>query len=212
MKVLLRVMLSTLVLGSWPLAHASESTELLGLQKSWADVQYQQTGDTQKSGFEALVQRADALVGEHPGEPEFLIWRAIIKATFAGASGGLGALGLAKDARSDLEKAMEIDDTVLKGTAYASLGTLYASVPGWPIGFGDGDKADELLRKAIELNPQGMESNYFYAKYLYESRRYDDARRYLDVARNASPRPGREVEYAGRQAEIEALQVELNKK
>ena len=36
-----------------------------------------------------------------------------------------------------------------RGSAYTSLGTLYFKVPGWPVGFGDEEKAEELLRKAL---------------------------------------------------------------
>ena len=35
----------------------------------------------------------------------------------------------------------------------SSLGVLYYKVPGWPIGFGDKDKARDLLQKALAVNP-----------------------------------------------------------
>ena len=38
---------------------------------------------------------------------------------------------------------MAIDPKALDGSAYASLGSLFYQVPGWPIGFGDDKKAAE---------------------------------------------------------------------
>lgn len=76
-----------------------------------------------------------------------LIWSAIIDSSWAGAKGGLGALSLVKQARSDLEKAISIDPNALQGSAWTSLGALYYQVPGWPIGFGDKNKAEEMLKK-----------------------------------------------------------------
>ncbi len=49
--------------------------------------------------------------------------------TYAGAKGGLGALSLAKKSRAVLESALMIDDQALQGSAYTSLGALYAKVP-----------------------------------------------------------------------------------
>ena len=39
---------------------------------------------------------------EYPGRAEPLIWHGIILSSLAGAKGGLGALGLAKEARDQL--------------------------------------------------------------------------------------------------------------
>ena len=70
--------------------------------------------------------------------------------TWAGAKGGLGALSLAKRARQPLEAALKLDPAALDGSAYTSLGTLYSKVPGFPAGFGDDDKAEQLLKSALQ--------------------------------------------------------------
>jgi len=172
------------------------------LQRTWAEVNYRMQGDAQVEAFEKLAARADELVAGHPGSAELLIWNGIIKSSFAGARGGLGALGLAKAARSSLEAAMSVDDRALDGSAYTSLGTLYYKVPGWPMGFGSDKKAVQLLRKALEINPDGIDSNYFYADYLLQKKEYEEAERYLLKAQQAAPRPDRPVADEGRQQEI----------
>jgi Tfp pilus assembly protein PilF len=50
-------------------------------------------------------------------------------------------------------------------------GALYYQVPGWPIGFGDKDKANELLKKALALNPDGIDPNYFYGDFLLKEKK-----------------------------------------
>jgi Tfp pilus assembly protein PilF len=85
-------------------------------------------------------------------------------------------------------------------------------VPGFPLGFGDHDKARELLKKALALNPNGIDPNYFYADFLYEQGEYAQALQYLDKAAKAPPRPGREVADKGRHAEIAALQAKVKAK
>ena len=187
---------------------ASVTEEISTLQKRWAEVNYQMEGKTQSDAFASLATEADAVVSKYPDSAAPLIWRGIIKSTYAGAKGGLGALSLAKSSKADLEAALAIDPQALDGSAYTSLGTLYYHVPGWPIGFGDDKKAEKLLLKALAINPDGIDSNYFYADYLIEKKRYQDARTYLLKAKNAAPRINRPLADAGRQKEIsQALYV-----
>ena len=124
----------------------------------------------------------------------------------------LGALGIAKAARRDLERAIELDPVALDGSAYTSLGTLYHKVPGWPIGFGDHDKAEQLLRKALDINPNGIDANYFYGELQLELGHRAEAAQYLTRAKAAPPRPGRALADRGRQQEIAGLLARLGAK
>jgi tetratricopeptide (TPR) repeat protein len=180
--------------------------ELLSIQQAWAKVNYETpAGDARKEAFDALEKRAEAFAKQHPGRAEALIWEGIIESSYAGAKGGLGALGLAKEARSNLEAALKIDPTALNGSAYTSLGTLYYRVPGFPVGFGDHDKARKLLQEALKINPNGIDPNYFYADFLVKEGEYAAALPYLEKAAKAPARPGREAADKGRRAEIDAL-------
>jgi tetratricopeptide (TPR) repeat protein len=189
-----------------PPPSAALQTELSGIQQEWARVNYQVTDAAQKTAqFEALEKRAEAFVKSNPGRAEPLIWQGIVLSTWAGAKGGLGALGLAKRARQPLEAALKIDPAALDGSAYTSLGTLYSKVPGFPAGFGDDDKAEELLKSALKLNPDGIDANYFFGEYLFDQDRYAEAVTFLANALAAPPRPNREVADQGRRAEATAL-------
>jgi len=90
------------------------------------------------------------------------------------------------------------------------LGTLYAKVPGWPVGFGDERKAEALLLKALQINPNGIDPNYFYGEFLRDQGDTAKARLYLLRARKATPRPGRELADQGRQSEISAVLKSLD--
>jgi tetratricopeptide (TPR) repeat protein len=193
-------------------AWGDENSEVLKLQHRWAEVNYQLHGKTQLTAFEALISDAEKVVATNPNSAGAWIWSGIIKSTYAGAKGGLGALTLAKESKADLEHALKIEPEALDGSAYTSLGTLYFNVPGWPIGFGNDRKAEELLRKALTINPDGIDSNYFFGDYLIQEKRYKDAKIYLLKAKSAPPRPSRPLADAGRQKEISKALAIVNQK
>jgi tetratricopeptide (TPR) repeat protein len=195
------------------LSFADVAADVQHLQERWAEVNYQLSGKAKESAFEALNVEADAIVKANDSSAEALIWSGIIKSTYAGVKGGLGALSLAKGSKAELEKAMAINSKALDGSAYTSLGALYFNVPGWPIGFGDDEKAEELLKQAVALNPTGIDGNYFYGNFLIKEKRYAEARTYLEAAQKAPARPGRGLADSGRQQEItQALASIANKK
>ena len=199
---LIKVLASVAILLSSEIVMADVQQDVAQLQKRWAEVNYTLKNKAQKEAFEALIVQADKVISTYPDAAETWIWRGIIKSSYAGAKGGLGAMSLAKASKADLEKAMTLNDMALSGSAYTSLGTLYFKVPGWPIGFGDDDKAKELLEKALTINPDGIDSNYFYAEFLADQHLYQKAEQYLLKAQQASPRPDRPLADKGRRDEI----------
>ncbi|WP_411358083.1 tetratricopeptide repeat protein [Pseudidiomarina salilacus] len=212
---LLVAMLTSSVLISQPILaqEAAASTAMLEtVQQRWAEVNYTLSEDAQEDAFAELEQQALAWTEAEPNNAEAFIWLGIVRSTYAGAKGGLGALGLAKAAKKSLEHALTLDPTALQGSAYGSLGTLYYKVPGWPFGFGDEDKAQELLQKALEINPDGIDPNYFYADYLYEQGHYAKAKTVAEHALAAAPRPHRPRADAERRREVEALLARIAKK
>ena len=123
------------------------------LQHEWAEIKYRQPAAAQEKAFAALTKTADAVRGPCRARGAADLVRHH-RRELRRARGGLGALSLAKDAKKALEQALEIDPRALDGSAYTSLGSLYYQVPGWPIGFGNDEKARELLLKALEINPE----------------------------------------------------------
>lgn len=181
------------------------------LQNRWAEIHYRLPEKQQADALATLGEEAERLLAEHPDSAELLIWAGIVRSTQAGAEGGLGALGLVKQARRHLEAALERDPLALKGSAYTSLGALYYQVPGWPIGFGDDDKAEWHLKRALSINPDGIDSLYFWGDYLHQQGRDAEARQALEKALQATQRPGRELADSGRREEVRRLLSQLEK-
>lgn len=175
------------------------------IRRDWEVIRYQTPAAERQKRFEELATKAHKVSESYPDRSEPLIWEGIVVSSWAGEKGGLGALGLVKQAKATYEQAIRIDGSALDGSAYNSLAVLYYKVPGWPLGFGDKDKAGELLRKALAINPQGIDPNYFYAEYLVEIGRPDEAVTYLERALSAPGRPGRQIADAGRRAEAAEL-------
>ncbi|MDV6316424.1 hypothetical protein [Idiomarina sp. HP20-50] len=210
MTVILTSMTLALMVYLSPVA-AEEASQLLTVQQRWAEVNYTLEGDEQLNAFEELSKQAENWVKQEPENAEAHIWLGIIKSTQAGAEGGLSALGLAKEARKHLERALQLEPDALGGSAYASLGTLYYKVPGWPFGFGDDDKASELLQQALKINPDGIDPNYFYADYLFEQEQYQKAKAHAQRALNAEVRAQRPLADAERRKEVHALLDKINR-
>ncbi|WP_372613054.1 hypothetical protein [Halomonas sp.] len=182
---------------------------LTQLQERWAEIRYELPEKQQADAYAALAAEADRLLEAHPDAAELHVWAGIVRSTQAGASSGLGALKLVKQARADLETALALDPMALEGSAYTSLGALYYQVPGWPVAFGDDDKAEWHLQRALSINPEGLDSLYFWGDYLHEQGRDAEARGALEKALQATPRPGRALADTGRREEVRRLLTQL---
>jgi tetratricopeptide (TPR) repeat protein len=178
----------------------------------WAKVNYHTADSEKEAAFRTLIANARQVSQSYPGRAEPLIWQAIVLASAAKAEGGLGALGKAKEARDLLLAAEKINPAALDGSVYNSLGSLYAKVPGWPIGFGDKKKAKEYLVKALAINPNGIDPHYFYASLVADQGEYAEAADHLKRALAAPARPGREDADAGRRQEAVRLLETLKQK
>ena len=193
-----------------PLMAEESGSPIASIQKHWAEANYTAEGKDRKKAFKSLTQEADQLVAQSPGSADAHIWAGIVYSTYAGEVSMLSAGKQVKRARSELETALEIDPDAMDGSAYTSLGALLYQIPGF-MG-GDAEKAESLLKQGLELNPQGIDSNYFYASFLMEQERYDEAQQYFQKAANAPARPQRPLADQGRKAEIASAMNDLQKK
>lgn len=177
--------------------------DLNGLMEEWAHIKYEVPDkNEQEQQMGALMSKASTVTKIYHERAEPYIWEAIITSTQAGIVGGLGALGYAKDAKKILEQAEAINPRALDGAIYTSLGALYYQVPGWPIGFGDDEKARAYLERARTMSPDDIDSNYFYGEFLIDQGEYAKAIAVLEHALAAPDRPNRPIADAGRRAEI----------
>ncbi len=201
-----------LLIGSAFAAPLALDEELAAIQTEWARANYAiDEAAARSAALETLAARCADFSARHPDRAEPLVWEGIVLSTWAGAKGGLGALGLAKKSRERLLAALAIDERALDGSAHTSLGTLYHKVPGWPLGFGSDDKARTHLEAALAINPAGIDPNYFYAEYLHDEGNHAAALEHLQTALRAAPRPGRASADEGRRGEIRVLMAKVRR-
>jgi tetratricopeptide (TPR) repeat protein len=200
-----------------PALHAADQSpmaaELRRIDNEWARISYQMTNaDEQEKQMKALAAQAAALAARYPDRAEPLIWEGIVISSEAKYAGGLGALGLAKDARNLFETAGRIDYRAVDGAVPTSLGALYYKVPGFPLSFGDNARARQYLEDGLKISPNGLDANYFYGDFLFEVGEYPKAVTVLKHALTAPPDAERAVWDAGRRAEIRTLLTQVEAK
>lgn len=189
----------------------SPAEDLAYMQRQWAVCQYQVKKEgPRESCLADLVRRNRDALSTSPDSNELKTWLGINLSSLAGVKGGFGALSLVKEAKKDFEQVIDSAPKTLSGSALTSLGTLYYKVPGWPIGFGDKKKARALLKQGLAVNPNGIDSNYFYADFLLDQDEQNEAKVYFEKALKAPARPNRPIADAGRRGEIQQKLKELD--
>ncbi len=175
-KPLRRGLLLWIILLATPAALADSPPEAVRqIGQRWDTITYHWPKSRREQGLTQLLSDIHRLERRYPRQPELLIWEAIALVTRAGISPSLGALGDLDKARNLLLQSLEIDPTALDGAAYLTLACLYYKAPGWPLSFGDDEKADAYFKKALALNPDGIESNYYYGHFLSKTGRTHEA-------------------------------------
>lgn len=199
-------------------AHAADGANdtVLQLSQRWDQIKYKTEDKKARiAAYEKLIADAEAVAAKEPNAPGPKVWVGITLATLGGDVGAMGgALGKVKEAKVWLEKALaQHPDKELETSIHTTLGSLYYQVPGWPLGYGDEDKAVEHLNKALELSPNGLDAHFWMASYLWdETRKYKEAAEHFKKAIAAPSRPGRELADSGRKAEAKMLLAKVEKK
>lgn len=139
----------------------------------------------------ALADATEALVKADANNAEAQIWYGIVLAGLAREQGKLAALRTIKKARTALEKGVEIDPQGLNGSAYVTLGAMYAQVPGRPIAFGNTKTAENMFKKALSIRTTGPDVYSYYADFLADQKRNEEAKEFAQKAVAQSPRDGR---------------------
>ncbi len=178
------------------------NNSLQDIETEWASIYYSTPKQNRGPQYCRLLDRTINLSRQYPKNAEPIIWQAIVKATNADHQDAVSALKAIHEARDLLLKAIEINPQAMNGSAYVTLGTLYYMTPKWPIGFGDKESAQKMLQTALKINPNGIDSNYFYGDFLLSNNELDEAEKYFNRAIAAPTRT--EQLYADNQLKEEA--------
>lgn len=68
---------------------------------------------------------------------------------------------------AEMQKAVSLEPDIDQGGPLRLIGMLYLRAPPWPGGIGDGDKALEYLKQAVEKHPGHPLNHLFYAESLW---------------------------------------------
>ena len=162
----------------------SLSNRLQQIELNWEQLNASHDDAQKLSTFPGLLDQVRTLVKAFPDRAEPKILQACIILTRARIQGPFDALSSVNKAHDLLLKAMALNPRASNGSAVVTMGVLYYKVPGWPIAFGDNQKAEQLLTRALKINPQGIDSNYFYGEFLMTQNKPNQAAKYLRKAVN----------------------------
>jgi tetratricopeptide (TPR) repeat protein len=194
---------------SSPAMADSVTASLDRIESGWAQVQFATPNkDAKLAQLEKLLTAATALEQSNPGRAEPLVWRGVLMATKAGVARGWSSLGLVKDARSQLERAIAIAPDAVGGLGLMQLGILYQEVPGPPIAFGNRTKAKAYLQRALAVDPKGLATNLALANFFIKGARYAEAEPLLERALAAPADTSQPLADKGRRSEA-AAQLKL---
>lgn len=200
------VALPVLVAQSVAAEGLSFADELLSIQREFDTASFSALEKSERrQAFQALVEHAARFSERYPEEVEAVAWNGIVLSSFAGEVSAMGALKYAKAARIALHQAEAMDPNALDGGIYASLGALYSKVPGGFVGFGDDELAAEYFQKALNVNPNNIDSNYFFGEFLIDQEQFQRAVTVLQTALAAPTITARPSFDAGRRATIREL-------
>jgi len=171
-----------LLLFAQPLQASELNASIDSLEREWAVAYYRSDEAKQKQVYPRLLEKSAELVAQYPNAAEPKVWLATIMATYAAFESPFTALSSLEKAKKLLEDAIDINPKALDGMAYVTLGTLYYMLPGWPISFGDDDTAEQLLKSSLQINPNGIDANYFYADFLQRQDRAEEAEAFFRKA------------------------------
>jgi tetratricopeptide (TPR) repeat protein len=187
-------------------ADAAFDGELAAIQRDWDAAKYA-TPDkhARAAALESLADRAAKLRSANPQRVEAATWEGIVLSTYAGEVSPFSAMKYAKAALEALERAERMNPAALHGGVYASLGALYSKVPGGFMGFGDDGRAAAYFQKALAVDADNLDNNFFYGEFLLDQGAYAQAATVLNHALEAPAVEARPVFDAGRRAEIREL-------
>jgi hypothetical protein len=206
----LLILVITMSLASARTAQAETLEEsLVGVESRWAMAAFETDSRQQGKALRTLLSDVRTLHKTHPNRPEVAAWHGIIARTTMEAK---GSMGLAREARDALLAAESMDPLVLGGLVYANLGALYSKASSSFGGFGNKTRGIGYLWKALVVDPEGIDSNYLYARVLFAEKDYSAARDALMRAQDAPTRINHPEADRARKLEVENLLASVERR
>jgi hypothetical protein len=175
------------------------------VEAEWAKIYYSLPKAAKSGAYAKLLEETANASRQYPKDMGLIFWQAVVKASHADHQDPVSALQSVHEVRSLLTKVITVDPKTVDGSAYVVLGTLYHKVPAWPVAFGDDIEAEKMLKMALTISPNGIDSNFYYGEFLIDKGQDKVAEAYFERASSAPIRP--EQIFADSQLQNEAKQV-----
>ena len=156
----------------WKIAHAYY----------WIGVHKDKKSDKLKA-YKNGIEFAKQCVQVAPKDPHCHYWLGVSYGKYGGTKGILQSLYLVKPMKKEMNTVIKLDPKFRRGSAYAVLGWIYFKLPS--IAGGDKDKAEKLLRKAVQIGPNHILNHLFLAKVLLDKGKKEEAIKELKFVVNA---------------------------
>ncbi|WP_026174979.1 hypothetical protein [Thermus igniterrae] len=148
---------------------------------------YQAKPEEKRTWFERAEKAASQAIAKDPNYAEGYFERARALGRLSQFKGILEALaeGLAPRIRSDLEKTLKLDPNHAGAMVALALWHFELVQKGWLVATtqgADGARVEPLMKKAIELEPEGIIHRVEYAKVLAAWGKKEEARKQLETA------------------------------
>jgi hypothetical protein len=208
------LLLITIMLVTFARTVAAQTVDesLLSIESRWAAASQQSNEKQQVTSLKSLLRDARKLHEKHPQKAEAAVWHGIVARSFMDAKGSKGSSGIAREARDAFLSAESLNATIFGGLVYANLGALYTRASSKFGGFGNKTKGLGYFWKAIVTDPDGLDTNFLYAKMLLDEKDYESAHDALLRASNAPKHYLHSSADSARRMEIEELLATVEKR
>jgi hypothetical protein len=208
------LLLITIALAAFTRTVAAQSIDesLLNIESRWAAASQLSNDKQQLTSLKSLLRDARQFHEKHPQKAEAAVWHGIVARSVMEAKGLKGSSGIAREARDAFLSAESLNATIFGGLVYANLGALYTRASSKFGGFGNKTKGLGYFWKAIVTDPDGLDTNFLYAKMLLDEKDYESAHDALLRASNAPTHYLHSSADSARRVEIAELLATVEKR
>ncbi|MDR4517677.1 MAG: TRAP transporter TatT component family protein [Nitrosomonas sp.] len=152
--------------------------ELARLKFANAEVETEKS--TRIELYKECIVTADMALAINKDEVRALYWKAVAMGKSSEESGIVNALRMTRPMEQLFLRVIELDEHYDNAGAHKALGRMYYKLPGFPISFGNKEKALFHLKRAHTLFPNDIITRAFYAEVLLDMGRVQEARKHAE--------------------------------
>ncbi|MDC8445477.1 MAG: TRAP transporter TatT component family protein [Nitrosomonas sp.] len=147
--------------------------ELARLECANADVEREK--NKRMALYNNCLETADKALAGNADEIVALYWKAVAMGKLSEEMGILNSLRMTRPMEKLFLRVIALDEHYDNAGGHKALGRMYFRLPGFPVSFGNKEKAVFHLRRALALYPRDIIARAFYAEALYDMGKKQEA-------------------------------------